>query len=82
MAEFGHCTRPQREAREALARAFDLREFCAGVEIFKEGMPNSTAYFILEGEVRLSKQQKLPTAFPDYGKNIKSLDKFKYRLPT
>lgn len=54
-----------RAHRKALITAFKCKEFCPGVELFKEGQPNSTAYLLIEGEIRLDKKSKLPGNAPD-----------------
>ena len=43
-------------ARENVLKAFEIRDFCAGVTLFSEGEPNVHAYFIMSGEVRLLKR--------------------------
>ena len=61
--------------REVLIKAFKVAEFNAGVELFKEGQPNSMAYLVVEGEIRLNKKSKLPGKAPDQLKSIANLSK-------
>ena len=50
-----------RNYRDQLVEAFDFKEFCQGVTLFKEGVPNTQAYLIIKGQVKLLKKSKLPS---------------------
>ena len=75
-----------RTARDALRETFVVREFSAGVDMFREGAPNDSAYLVVSGEIRLWKKSKLPGLAPDHGTNVASLAKQgppnSFRIPT
>ena len=45
-----------KKAREKMVLSFEMKEFCQGVTLIKEGESMNYAYFILEGEIKLLKR--------------------------
>ena len=70
--------------REALIKAFTFKNYCGGVNLFTEGVPNTTAYLILDGEISLTKKTRGINEIPDYSRNMISLNKIEqasFRIP-
>ena len=45
-----------KKAREKMVLSFEMKEFCQGVTLIKEGESMNYAYFIIDGEIKLLKK--------------------------
>ena len=65
LPEYAH---KSRKARENLVKSFEVQDFCQGVTLIKEGESMSTAFLIIEGEIKLLKKVNAVNADKNYGK--------------
>jgi CRP-like cAMP-binding protein len=66
-----------------LIKAFELKEYSAGVTLIQEGAPNSYALFVMQGELRLIKKSKIAENSDPTKKKIptkKGAEDFRKRL--
>ena len=45
-----------KKGKQNLINSFEMQEFCAGVTLIKEGLPNKNAFIIMSGECKLVKK--------------------------